>query len=457
MTPKRSWAERLFSSRSSATLLILLMAVVYGSGFINMLPTGHLYAATLLIDCITLVLGILVILGLIRDRRMPEVWVWGLLALALVYVALSFHGGENVVARLTTVRSSVLYAVVGVFAATRLSATDARRVIRVLLAIGVGFAAFGLLQFVLRNALPEWLLVSRDTNAFSYYGTDIVRSTGLLGNTIIYANLMLLYVAVFAFRLIAKFSWGILVSAILAFAAVVVTFSRLAIVGAVVIALVAFVVWVVKNWSRRMGIVLAVVGGIVVVVMGVLWILPGPRQMLGKSFVVEGLILGGNASVQGSTDIHSSFANLAWALLSGPDRWFGLGLGTQMQGSVYSLHHAVVTDGAALATLLEGGLVLVLAYAMAIACCAVFLVRARRQVAVSDRYFVVGLFVYVVFLFGVSSFVNSAYFGKVLFITLWVMFGLAMALRQGRGDVDGVETIGANRPVSGRMESTISA
>jgi|GEM_PF-2723730 len=457
MTPARSWAELLFSSRRSATLLIVLIAVVYGSGFINLLPTGHLYAATLLIDCITIVLGILVVLGLTWDRRVPELWVWGLAGLALVYVALSFHGGENVVARLTTVRSSVLYAVVGVFAATRLSVTDARRVIRVLLAIGVVFAAFGLLQFALRNALPEWLLVSRDTNAFSYYGTDIIRSTGLLGNTIIYANLMLLYVAVFAFRLMAKFSWGTLVSVILAFAAVVVTFSRLAIVGAVLISLVAFVLWLVKNWSRRMGIVLAVVGGVVVVVLGVLSLLPGPRQVLGKSFLVEGLILGGNASVQGSTDIHSSFANLAWALLGGPDRWFGLGLGTQTQGSVYSLHHAVVTDGAALATLLEGGLVLVVAYAVVIACCAVYLVRARLQVAVSDRYFVVALFVYGLFLVGVSSFVNSAYFGKVLFITLWLMFGLAMALRQGRATVDGAETDGANRSASGRMESTISA
>lgn len=423
------WLEALTSSRASSYVLVGMITVVFGSGFINLLPTGHTFAATVVIDLTTVVLGVIALIAALRHGMRPSPWMWGLGALLLVYVALLFHGGESWMTRLTTLRSNLLYAIVGVYAAVTLRRlNDIARVLRVVYAVGVAFAAFGILQFLFRAWLPEWLLITRDTPAFSYYGTDIVRSTGLLGNTIIYANLMVLFVALYAFGSVTRPTWRNLVATALSLCAVIVTFSRLAIVAAVVIVVVAVVVWAVRNWSNRLGWILGSIFAGLVVVAGIVCWIPELRRAITESFIVKGLFLGQNATVQGSTDGHNAFTDTAGALLSSASRWFGVGIGTQSQKSVYAEHHHVITDGALLSTLVEGGILLAVAYGAAIALCVFALVVAYRRVDAVHRPFIAAMVIYSVYIFAVAALFNSAYFGKVLFITYWLLFGVAMAL-----------------------------
>lgn len=419
----------LTSSRVSSYLLIGMVSIVFASGFINLLPTGRTYAATVIVDLACVVLFVLALISALRQRLRLSPWIWGLGGLFAVYVVLLFHGGESWVTRLTSLRSNLLYAIVGVYAAVTLRRLgDIARVLRVVYAAGVLFAVFGLFQFLFRTWLPEWVLITRDTPAFSYYGTDIVRSTGLLGNTIIYANLMVLFVALFAFRSIANPTWRNLLATALVLGAVVVTFSRLAIVAGVVIVVVALVAWVVRNWSRRLGWILGSVLAGAALVAGTVWWIPSLRRVITDSFIVKGLFLGQNATVQGSTDGHNAFTDTAGALLAGPSRWFGVGIGTQSQHSVYAEHHHVITDGALLATLVEGGILLAVAYGVALALCIVALLTAYRKVSTTFRPFIAAMVVYSAYLFAVAALFNSAYFGKVLFITYWLLFGVAMAL-----------------------------
>lgn len=419
-------------SRIAVHLLGGLVFAVFFSGFINLIPTGEFSLATVIIDACYLLLALFFSYYWIQNRRdiRFDLWMAFFLALVLVYGLLFMWSPELLTDKILSWRSHVLYAFVAVVVPFVVrSFHDVEKLLRLICTLGVSFAGFGVAQFLLRNVLPEWLLVSGDTHVFGYYGTDIVRSTGLLGNTIIYGHLMLLIYGVLFCRMLFKFSWQVLAAAIITFSAVLCTFSRAAIAGAVILTFAALVFAAIYHRkrvrvNRRLGyIVLAGLAAFVVLVS-----IPAVRTPAMNSFIVRGLFLGENASVQGSTEGHSDFWGHAFDVLQNANPWLGLGIGTQSQGSNYSASHPVITDGAFIALFVEGGFVLLVTYSIFIAVCFVAIVKTWFIVSSDFKFLVLALGLFFVYQFGFSALINSAYFGKNSFIIFWIVFGLLMAV-----------------------------
>jgi hypothetical protein len=405
-----------------------LVFTVFFGGFINLAPTGGLYPATVIIDGLcTIMFAGFILFAATQNRVRVDLWMLFYLLLLLVYVALFAHGIEPLYDKYLNLRNQVLYAFVAIFVATTIRHKDeVLRLLRLAMRLSVWLAAFGIFQFVFRDVLPEWLLVSKDTASFGYFGTDIVRSTGLIGNTIVFSNLLLLFFALHVARLASQFRMSDLIASMVLGVAIVVTFSRVAILGTVVIGVVILVLDAFMRDASKMMVrcFFTLIFGSAAACMAYIFGFFGDR--LTESFVYRDLFMGGNASVQSSTDLHNTFIDMAFAALR-KEPWIGLGIASQNQDSINAESALVITDGALWSLLVEGGLVLFAVYSFfLLACCAAAFKAWRTTTEL--KYAAAAFLVFSVYEFGAAAVYNSAFFGKAPFVMYWLVFGIVIAL-----------------------------
>ncbi len=402
--------------------------VVFFSGFINLIPAGALYPATVIIDGLYLAMFAGYLGAVLSQKGVRlNIWVISFVLLVAAYLCLFLNGGEPIYDKYLTLRNQVLYAFVAIFLSSQLkSRNDAVRLLTLAMRLSVLLAIFGILQFVFRNILPEWLLVSKDTALFGYYGTDITRSTGLIGNTIVFSNVLLLFFSLHVAKLVQRFKIVDLMSAALLFTGILLTFSRIAIVGAVIISLALTAVLIFrKNLLRAV-----MVGSTTVLIAALAAALISAserlRSQIFDSFIFRDLFLAENASVQSSTDLHNVYIEIALETLR-DTLWFGLGISSQNQDSINAESDVVITDGAFWSLLAEGGLFLFICYSLFLLCCSITAVRSIRNLN-NEQYLVLAFLAFSAYQFFASAIYNSAYFGKAPFILYWFIFGIVIAI-----------------------------
>lgn len=408
-------------------IVFSLVGTVLLSGFINLVPTGGIYPATLIIDGLYVLMLFVFLIFSAQNPVRVEGWMLLFVLLALVYVGLFMNGIESLSDKYLDLRNQVLYAFVGVFVATMIrNKDDLMRLLNVTMRLSVFLAAFGIIQFLFRSTLPEWLLVSRDTPLFGYFGTDISRSTGLIGNTIVFSNLLLLFFALFVAKLASSFRFKDLLATLVLAGGILVTFSRVAMIGAVAIMLIATIV----EWFRRSP-GQAFIRSFFILTIGaaatcLVYLLGFFGDGLTDSFVYRDLFMGNNASVQASTDIHNSYIDMALTALR-ENPWAGLGLASQNQNSINAESSSVITDGAMWSVLVEGGIILFAAYSLFLIACFIAAFKAWRATE-EGEYVAAAFLMFSVYEFTAASIYNSAYFGKASFIMYWLIFGITIGL-----------------------------
>lgn len=406
--------------------VLTLVVVLMYAGLINLVPTGSVQLATVVTDLLVLAMVVAAVLEAARQRdrvRVPA-WCWALLLLAATYLALLAGGSESLGTELTTMRNVVLYSFVALYPAVRLRSRHAVRTIkRGVIYLCVPVAGLGILQSVAGARLPARFLAPRDAPVFGYFGTTIVRSNGLIGNSIVYSTFLLLMLALTLAVFLESRERRFLLIAALLVVGIFLTYSRIAFVGAFI---VVAAVYLIDGAARRRAparvVALTVVAAIAVVLIAV--VDPARRYVQG-SFVYQSLFLSQNASVQGSNQGH----RLDVAI--GIDRfhahpWLGGGIGSTAQYSSLAEFGASITDGAFWARLAETGLVGMAAHALVIVtslsalAVAAFGARGRSATAVA-------LLAYSLYEVAAAAFVNSAYYGKTPFVLFWLLFGVAIA------------------------------
>ena len=410
---------------------VVLIAVFF-AGFINLFPSPGTAPATLVIDGLLAVMFAAVIARAAKEQGRIQIdsWMFAWLLLVAAYAVLALQGGAPIGEQLTTIRSHALYAFIAIFISIAVrSVRELDRLLLLVMRLGVAFSIFGVLQYVLRGQLPMWLLASSDTRLFSYFGTDITRSNGLMGNTIVYSATLLLFISLWAFKLAQRPNIHSAVATAVVFAAIITTFSRTAIVGAILILLIALLKLLGRNGIQKLIPALlgaAMLGAVIVLA---LFANPQTSRSISESFIVADLFGERNASVQGSTAGHDAFLDFALQSFA-ENPMTGLGIGSQ---SVATNTSVQITDGANLAVAVEGGFFLFVPWVLLIGSAAVAALRARRLIAPEYRFVAVGLVVFITYQFGVASFVNSAIIGKTPYLLFWGTFGILMALvRVGR-------------------------
>lgn len=409
-------------STLAAALVRILVLVTFFSGIVNLIHLRNVYLATVMIDAIVLLLAFASAVRIIaKDRpvRLP-VWAQVLTLFILTYAILAFISPEPSSVALTNFRSVAGYASISLAILLFIGESQARQILRLAMRCSMALAGFGIAQYLFRGTLPAILVSSRDTEAFGYYQTDVLRANGLIGNTIVFATILLIFFAIHSAKLAEKPSWTTAFATLVLGLGLVCTYSRIAIVG-IPIVLFLSVILVFARSRMRHGFALAL--GVLCVVFIVVWAMwPTIDPYLSDSFVYRGIFMGGNAAVQGSNAGHTRDIQVGKeAFMRSPV--FGQGVGTQQLGSSYSATHPVLTDGALWARLAEGGIFLTGFYLVVMI--AIVNMLWTRLTTREVGYLAAGLLAFASYEFLFAIVYNSGFFGKGPFVMFWILVGVA--------------------------------
>lgn len=417
---RSGWAPRLISA-------VLLLAFL--GGFVNQLGGGGIAPATLLIDGLVALMFVHLILEACYTRCHMSAPIWAVLVFvtALCYLGLFVASPEPLGAKSIAFRNHIGYAVVAVYAFTFVRRqVDVDQLVTLAMRLAVAIALFGIVQAQFPERLPPQFLAPVGEEAFGYYNTDIVRSNGLVGNTIVFATLLMLFYGLHLARWASKPNlWSGVATAVM-LVAIMTTYSRVAIVGAAGIGLatVALILW---RRNAAAFLTFGVFGGFMTLFVG--WLLwPKIHGRVESTFIWRGLFGGTNASVRGSDAGHEEDIRIGRELFS-ENPLTGVGIGTQAQGSTFGSRGGhVITDGAIWARLAEGGLFLAIPYVALLL--AVFVLAAKAWRAEHSNWVAAGLLGFMTYEFTIAVTYNSAFFGKSVFLTFWMIVGLVAAQRR---------------------------
>lgn len=393
------------------------MISILVSGFVNNFVSASL--GTLLMD-VTILVAFASALALLLHRGRVNLQVTILLLALLLFSGMVFIkavviDSNSLEERLLGTRNYVIY-LLPVLIPFALKYRHIKSLTVWTMRGGAVICLFAIAQFVLRSSLPRSLLqLNVETNLFGFYGTDLVRSNGLVGNTIIFTGFTLT-IAVLgqAMWLAQRSGWALLawVGGLLGMAF---TFSRAGWVAAAGGTMLVFVLHYRTRLIPQFLIAFATIGAIVGA--GV-WLADNPR-----SFVARRLT-GTEVTTQGSTEVHAQqIADSIHVLRS---TWpVGVGVGTQGTSATGKL--AIITDGWLFQAPLELGLpiaALLLLAMLSLSIYALFIIINSRHKLTR----VLAIAVLTTTLYYIASgTVNSAYVGKTTYALYWLIAGLLLS------------------------------
>lgn len=408
--------ERL-SSKVHKRLACCLVLVCFGSGAINWAGLMGTSTATYIIDGLAVMMGAHLLFSLVAGRATrlaTRVWVgWIVLGSAILLLVLAH--GTSPIDVLPQARTMLLYPVVAYYIASFVDVEGARAVLRTVIYSGAVVALLGILQVLVGRALPEWLLHSPDAEVFGYFTSSLTRANGLIGNSIVFASALLLIFCILLFDDIGLTGRTRFVLSTLVALGIFASFSRVAIVAAVSVALLCFG----RSAKRLIGSASIAISAILII-FGV--VAPGAIEWAASSFLFQGIFGGQDAAVAASTDLHDQFAALALDAFIRSPIW-GSGLATQVQ-TESTVAGEIITDGTFLVLIAEGGIMLLAAF-LVLWWSWLSLSMARRRAFLLPWWSSGVLIFFVLQLFGLG-WVNSGMFGKVAYLTLWVAVGASV-------------------------------
>lgn len=418
------------ASTAKGTLpLVLLVLALFLSGFINLAPSVGGYPATLLIDALILYMVWNCLAFFARpDRHQAfEPWMFALCASTIIMVALVLFSPDKLALRVSSFRTMCLYPVVAIYIVIYVrELRQIDRIERFVMRMFVLVAAFACFQFVFRHDLPMWLLVSKDTFAMGYVGTDIVRATALMGHAVVFATALSLGYALHLARFVQHPTLIRFLCIVVIFVGTLATFSRVLIV---VNCILTFAIPAVAWFRRRPADAVAGCILLLFAVVATIATLNVANISLnaGRYFLIGQLFGGQNLSAAHSLETHMSQFRIFQETFP-KNIWTGLGISTQNLESAYSERHTVVNDGGILSLLLEGGLLIAVPYLGMLLLVAASAVRSAR---LNPRNWqALGFAAFALSQLFFADIVNPGLWGKGPFILFWVMFGLICARRQ---------------------------
>lgn len=361
--------------------------------------------------------------GMVKRSRWAKV-----LGLYLAWVILCFAvGAFQVLAGKTSLYDAVIgfrnnnvYTGLFLIAVLRFDRGSVRRFYRLFVNCGVFICAFAIVQYVCRDFLPDSLLVLNGEEIFTLHGSDVIRVTGLMGNTIIFGGYSIVLFSLVWAELITKRYRPFLLWVKLAVIASAnyFTFSRASVVGMAAVFVLEFVLY---GCTHRRAFETMFVT-LIFLVVALLLVL----TLFGDSVIVQRL-LGQNADwTAGSDSGHFSMIDAAAQEIG--RNWL---IGTLMGQS-----NSVITDGTFWAYLLEMGVPVFLVYCILLF---VLLLIALRNCKSKDRMTggictaYIGMNAYLL----IFSFINSAYAARSVLVFVWLIGGMMLAIiaKKGRGTV----------------------
>ena len=420
------------------TLVSLLVGALVFIGFItNAVPWTSFNFGTLVVDILYVLIGGFAVL---RIRSVDRERLKALRTPLILYAAYSawclflmFYGDNSFRDRVMGFRNNVIYPGIWIPLALLGRAVSFRRVASIIFYGGMASCVLAIIQAFFNAKMPELLLTLHGTDQhFGFYGTDIFRVTGLIGNPLVFSGFSSFMVLLgymflsFEARRRARFLiWLPLI-------AMYYTYTRTSNVALLLTWGFAWSIWTTIPLWRRFIRIAFVLAFLAVMLFGGCF---GP-ELFRQSFFFSRMS-GTELTSQGSTEDHIEAAAkglAAWA----QHPICGIGIGSQG----YSVKDHTGTfggDGAYLALLLEtGGVGFILAFAIL----GWFLWRMMVRFAASPRagpsYRMYGALLLTAGYFAMASVLNSAFTARTNLCLYWILVGAMFSRPAGRmNDDDG--------------------
>lgn len=418
-------------ARRQETLTKVFIASILLSGFINLIPLrlGTNYPATLLTDgsACAMLISLILTAAAMRGRGQLPLWVSLSLFIAATYFALVPNSIEPFPTQFADIRTRIGYFVAGAYIYVFFKDIERlRRLTRYASSLGGFVAIVGLIQYLAGSRLPVWLRAARGEEVFVYYGTGISRANGLVGNTIVFSGVMLIFFCISFSGWVESGRLRDFFKVLLFSAAILASLSRMTIAcAAIATILILFFHWRGSRSRRR---ALVITGSLLYAMTVLLVGLAATqrfRNLATQSFIVSGLFGGANISVNQSTNGHlAQIQAAAHYFLAHP--LIGIGTSTQRAGSFWSGSHPIVTDGAIWLLLAENGLIIALPTGALLINIAIVM-RSVVRSGSPLRTVSAGALAFFIVQIAIASWVNSAAVGKPVMGLTAIFFGISAA------------------------------
>lgn len=395
-------------------LIGVIVILVTFRGFID----NFIGYGTLLVDACFAVLLIwelyACLTGMVKRSRYAKVLrlylAWVILCLAVGFFQV-VTGKTSLYDAAIGFRNNNVYTGLFLIAALRLNRESIRRFYRMFVNCGVFICAFAIVQYVFRGILPDSLLVLDGEDIFTLHGSDVIRVTGLMGNTIIFGGFAIVLFSLVWAELIAKKYRPFLLWVKLAVIALAnyFTISRASVVGMAAVFVLEFVLY---GCTHRRAI-----ESIVITVIFLFLALLVVFTLFGDSVIIQRLLGQNSDWTAGSDAGHFNMIDLAVEAIG--QNWL---IGTLMGQS-----NSVVTDGTFWAYLLEMGVPVFLVYCILLFSLLLIALRnckSKDKMTCGLSIAYIGMNAYLL----VFSFINSAYAARSVLVFVWLIGGMMLAI-----------------------------
>ncbi|WP_125185177.1 hypothetical protein [Botryobacter ruber] len=411
-----------FSNLTVKTLVVVLLLY----GFItNFLSFTSINLSTLLTDFLfllmlahlLLVLAYSYLFGLSLNKYYFFYTVFWLLLLLLTTLKLIFLDENPFPERVLGLRNNLIYSTLLIYLPLMIKDEgQIKSIFKIFLFFSLLLVGFSIIQFVFSSQLPRSLLVLRGEGRFGFFGTDIVRPTALLGNTIIYASFTIILFSYYLSKYIFEWRKKYLLVLLLITAANILTFTRATLVGILIVLLV-----ILYLRYARFSIKFLMKGFFTIALLVTLILSAGYYYR--DTFLVQ-RVIGKEASSKMSTNVHIiQIINSIKYLQKKP--LVGAGVGTQ--GPSGNDEKKIITDGFWFQLFLENGMLLGSLYLLFYISCVIFAFRTFYKTTNLPLKQICMSFVAISAYFYSANFINSALAGRVNFVLYWLFFGLLLA------------------------------
>ena len=334
-------------------------------------------------------------------------WMFFCVLLAAVQIGL---GGTTLWDAALGLRDNNVYTLLFFVIALQMERRGALSLYRLFINCGTLICAFAIAQFAFRNVLPDSLLVLKGEDPFGFHGTDLIRVTGLMGNTIIFGGFaIVLFALVWAQTLNERFrSPASVVKLVVIAAANALTFSRASVVGMAMIAFVQFVLYGAahKKFWEYLAVAFCAIVALGVIVVVFFWDSTIVQRLLGLNGIWN----------EGSDAEHFRMIREALSVIG--RNWL---VGTLMGNST-----AVITDGVFWAYAVEWGIPVFLLYLILFGWLCAIAYRKNKSKDAFTATLANGFLGMALYMF-CFSFINSAYGARSVLVFFWMTAGLMLA------------------------------
>lgn len=316
-------------------------------------------------------------------------------------------------------RNDVVYTFSFVFILFCIKEIDLYKIFSLIRNLAFIINIFAIFQFVLRGILPVRFFVLIGESTFGFWNTDVIRVTGLMGNTIEYGGYVVLILSfIWAEMIVKEFKTPLLwVQLIVAVIANLLTFNRASIVGMVLVMLIEYILYIPRHkvvTAMKKYLILLVVAVIAIVII---------FNYFGDSIIIQRLFNVNELWNKGSDEGHWKVIKDAIAgIIKYPV--LGYGAGTVGPSALAGIRN-IIRDGTLWTYMLEWGIPICIVYWLLVARI-VKIAFVHRQ---DENKFLssvsLGYIGSNAYLIG-ASVINSAYSARCTLILLWIYAGILL-------------------------------